>query len=39
MNEQQKRFEVRSVGEMRKKYYKPDEVPPPIRLDPVFPSH
>jgi len=35
MAEQGKRFEVMSVGEMRKKYYTPGEQPPPVRLDPV----
>jgi hypothetical protein len=34
MSEKEKRFEVLSVGEMRKKYYRPDEQPPQIRLNP-----
>lgn len=34
MSEKEKRFEVLPVGEMRKKYYSPDEQPPQIRLDP-----
>ena len=34
MSEKEKRFEVLPVGEMRKKYYRPDEHAPGIRLDP-----
>jgi hypothetical protein len=32
MREKEKRFDVLSVGEMRRKYYKSDERPPEIRL-------
>ncbi len=34
MSDQQKRFEVLPVGEMRAKSYKPDERPPKLRLNP-----
>jgi len=34
MSENRRRFEVLSVGEMRKKYYGIDETPPAIHLDP-----
>jgi hypothetical protein len=32
MTENKDRFEVRTVGEMREKYYSPDERPPEIHL-------
>jgi hypothetical protein len=35
MSNESKPFEVLSVGEMRKKYYRPNEPPPAIRLDPA----
>jgi hypothetical protein len=34
MTEKKKRFDVLSVGELRAKYYSPDEQPPHIRLNP-----
>jgi hypothetical protein len=34
MDSEKKAFEVRSVGEMRQKYYGADEVPPDIQLSP-----
>lgn len=33
MAEKEKRFEVLPVGEMRQKYYSPDETPPPLTLN------
>src|SRR5260370_39093942 len=33
MEEKKERFEVLSIGEMRRKYYAPNEVPPRIQLD------
>lgn len=35
MPEDKKDFDVLPVGEMRKKYYRPDEHPPEIQLDPL----
>lgn len=35
MEEKADDFEVLPVGEMRRKYYQPDEVPPKIALDPA----
>src|SRR5437016_612618 len=34
MAEKKDRFEVRTIGEMREKYYFPDERPPEIHLNP-----
>jgi hypothetical protein len=35
MADHENRFEVLPVGEMRRKYYRPGELAPEIRLDPV----